>query len=58
VKALVAVAKLLGPEGLKALIALASAAINGSSKETLAQQAEKLAHVVAFEKALKAARRG
>jgi hypothetical protein len=58
VKTLVAIAKLLGPEGLKALIELASAAVNGSSKETLAAQAERLAHVVAFEKTLHAARKG
>jgi hypothetical protein len=56
VKALVAIAKLLGPEGLAALIDLARMAINGSSKETIAEQAGKLAHVVAFEKGLKAAR--
>lgn len=57
-KALVAIVKLLGPKGLEALIELASAAVNGSSAANLARSAEKLAHVVAFEKSLKAARRG
>lgn len=57
-KALVAVAKALGPEALEALIDLAKMAVNGSSPAVLAQQAEKLAHAVAFKKALHEARRG
>ena len=57
-KTLVAIVKALGPEALEALIDLAKAAVNGSSAETLARQAEKLAHCVAFEKALKQARKG
>ena len=57
-KALVAIAKALGPEALAALIDLAKMAVSGSSAETLARQAEKLAHCVGFEKALHAARKG
>lgn len=57
-KALVAIAKALGPSGLAALIELARQAVSGSSPETLARSAEKLAHCVTFEKALREARRG
>ncbi len=57
-KVLIAIVKALGPEGLQALIDLAQMAVSGSSKETLAMQAEKLAHVVAYEKTLRAARKG
>jgi hypothetical protein len=57
-KTLVAIVKALGPEALEALIDLAKMAVNGSSAEVLAQQAQKLAHCVAYEKALAAARKG
>lgn len=55
-KTLVAIAKALGPEALAALVELARQAVSGSSAETLARSAEKLAHCVGFEKAMRAAR--
>lgn len=57
-KTLVAIVKALGPEALEALVDLAKMAVSGSSAAELARQAEKLAHCVAYEKALKAARNG
>lgn len=55
---LVALVAALGPDAINALVDLVKLAIHGASKETVAREAEKLAHCIAYEKALKAARRG
>jgi hypothetical protein len=54
---LVLLAAALGPEAIAALVDLVKLAVHGASKETVAREAEKLAHVIAFEKALREARR-
>lgn len=58
IKALLKIAQALGPQALEALVDLVKMAVDGSSAETVAKQAAKLAHVVAFEKTLAARRAG
>ncbi len=57
-KELVQLAAALGPEAIAALVDLVKLAVHGASKETVAREAEKLAHCIAYEKALREARRG
>lgn len=57
-KELVALAAALGPDAINALVDLVKLAVRGASADTVAREAEKLAHCIAYEKALKAARRG
>jgi hypothetical protein len=52
------VVRLLGPGALEILTGLVRAAVGGESPAQLARRAEKLAHRIAFEKALSEARRG
>jgi hypothetical protein len=52
------VVRLLGPGALEILVDLVRAAATGETPAQLARRAEKLAHRIAFEEALKAARRG
>jgi hypothetical protein len=56
--ALLRLAAQLAPAVLDALVGLARLAAAGASATDIRRQAEKLAHVVAFEAALRAARRG
>jgi hypothetical protein len=51
-------ARLLGPGALELLVDLTKAALEGASPSVIARRAEKLAHRVAFERALREARRG
>jgi hypothetical protein len=48
----------MAPAALGALLDLLRAANRGESSDEIHRRAEKLAHVLAFEAALKAARRG
>lgn len=56
IKTLLKIAAALGPQALEALVDLVKMAVDGSSAEAVAKQAAKLAHVVAYEKALASAR--
>ena len=47
----------LAPAALDALLSLLRGAAKGESKEDLAERAERLAHVLFFEEALRAARK-
>ena len=58
IKTLLKIAQALGPRALEALVSLAKMAVDGSSAEAIAKQAAKVAHVVAYEKALAARRAG
>jgi hypothetical protein len=56
--ALWTVARLLGPGALELLVDLVRGAVTGEAPAQVARRAEKLAHRIAFEKALSKARRG
>ncbi len=52
------VVRLLGPGALEILVDLVRGALAGETPAQVARRAEKLAHRIAFEKALSEARRG
>ncbi len=52
------VVRLLGPGALEILTELVKAALAGESDAQVARRAEKLAHRIAFEKAMREVRRG
>ena len=58
IKTLLKIASALGPEALEALVDLVKMAVNGTRADIIAEQAAKVAHCVAYEKALAARRAG